>query len=136
MWSFVLVAICLTFAASHGAPAQDAPPQVAAEKHPLPKYLNTETGVAYVGDQVCGSCHSVEYKSFKQTAMGRSASVPSADDLKSLAKPVTFSNDALNRAYTVYARNGKMYHEESERDANGQLVFSEAHEICLHRGCR
>jgi hypothetical protein len=61
--------------------------------------------------------------------MGRSASVPSADDLKSLAKPVTFSSDTLNRTYTVYARNGKMYHEESEHDANGQVVFSETHEI-------
>jgi hypothetical protein len=132
VWSFVLTAVCLTLAVSHRAPAQDAPQEVAAEKHPLPKYLNTENGVAYVGDQVCGSCHSFEYKRFKQTAMGRSASVPSADDLKSLAKPITFSSDTLNRTYTVYARNGKMYHEESESDADGQLVFSETHEIALY----
>jgi hypothetical protein len=83
----------------------------------------------YVGDQVCGSCHSVEYKSFKQTAMGRSASTPSQDDLQSLEKPVTFSSSTLNRIYSVYSRNGKMYHEESQRDAKGQLVFSETHEI-------
>ena len=61
--------------------------------------------------------------------MGRSASIPSQDDLQSLAKPVTFSSSTLNRAYSVYARNGKMYHEQSQRDANGQLVFSETHEI-------
>ena len=61
--------------------------------------------------------------------MGRSTSVPSQDDLQSLSNPVTFSNAALNRDYTVFARDGKMYHEESQRDATGQLVFSEAHEV-------
>ena len=66
--------------------------------------------------------------------MGRSATVPSQDDLKSLAKPVTFSNDTLNRTYSVYARNGKMYHEESERDADGKAVFSETHEIAYTIG--
>ena len=129
LWSFVLAAICLTLAASHGTPAHHAPQELGAEKPAQAHYLNTQTGVEYVGDQVCGSCHSVEYKSFKQTAMGRSASVPSQDDLQSLVKPVTFSSDALNRTYSVYARNGKMYHEQSQHDANGQLVFSETHEV-------
>jgi hypothetical protein len=129
VWSFVLAAICLTVAASHGAPAHDVSQELGAEKPARVHYLNTQTGVEYVGDQVCGSCHSVEYKSFKQTAMGRSTSIPSQDDLQSLVKPVTFSNSTLNRSYSVYARNGKMYHEESQRDAEGQLVFSETHEI-------
>ena len=129
LWSFVLGAICLTLAASHGAPAHSAPEELAADKPAPAHYLNTQTGVEYVGDQVCGSCHSLEYKNFKQTAMGRSATVPSQDDLESLAKPVTFFNSALNRNYSVYSRNGKMYHEQSQRDANGQLVFSETHEI-------
>src|SRR5579864_5780372 len=102
--SFVLAAICLTLAASRGAPGHGAPQEKPTRAH----YLNTQTGVDYVGDQVCGSCHSVEYKSFKQTAMGRSASIPSQDDLQSLAKPVTFSSSTLNRDYSVYARNGKM----------------------------
>src|ERR1700732_314929 len=129
LWSFVLAAICLTLAASHGVPAQDAPRQLKAEKAAQAHYLNTQPGVDYVGDQVCGSCHSTEYKSFKQTAMGRSASIPSQDDLQSLVKPATFSNSILNRTYSVYSRNGKMYHEESQRDTEGQLVFSETHEI-------
>jgi tetratricopeptide (TPR) repeat protein len=129
LWSFVLAAIGLTLAASDGAPAGDAPQELGSEKPARAHYLNTQTGVEYVGDQVCGSCHSVEYKSFKQTAMGRSASIPSQDDLQSLVKPVTFSSSTLNRSYSVYSRNGKMYHEESQRDAKGQLVFSETHEI-------
>jgi tetratricopeptide (TPR) repeat protein len=66
--------------------------------------------------------------------MGRSASVPKQSDLQSLSKPVTLSYTALNRTYTVYARDGKMYHEESERDASGQLVFSETHEVAYSVG--
>jgi FimV-like protein len=132
--SFVLAAICATLAASHRAPAQGAGHQVATEKPATGNYLNTQAGVEYVGDQVCGSCHNFEYKTFKQTAMGRSASVPSPEDLQSLAKPVTFSSETPNRTYTVYARNGKMYHEVSERDLNGQLVFSETQEIAYTVG--
>jgi hypothetical protein len=105
VWSFVLAAILLTLAASHRAPAHDAAHEVAAEKHAPANYLNAQPGVEYVGEQVCGSCHPLEYKSFKQTAMGRSASVPSPDDLQSLIKPVAFSSEPLNRTYTVYSRN-------------------------------
>jgi hypothetical protein len=61
--------------------------------------------------------------------MGRSASIPSQDDLQSLAKPITFANSTLDRTYSVYTRDGKMYQEESQRDSKGQLVFSETHEI-------
>jgi len=129
LWSFVLAAICLTLVATHGVPAQDAARQLKAKKAAPADYLNTQPGVEYVGDQVCGSCHSLEYKNFKQTAMGRSATVPSQDDLESLAKPITFFSSALNRNYSVYSRNGKMYHEESQRDVEGQLVFSETHEV-------
>jgi hypothetical protein len=129
-----LATFCVILAAAHTAPAQHAAQDVAAEKPASGRYLNTQPGVEYVGDQVCGSCHSFEYSSFKKTAMGRSASIPSPDDLQVLSKPIIFSNSALNRTYTVYAQNGKMYHEESERDAEGQLIYSETHEIAYSVG--
>jgi hypothetical protein len=129
-----LAAICFTSGASDKLPVLDVSQEPASEKAASVSYPNTQPGVEYVGDQVCESCHSGIYKSFKQTAMGRSASVPSTADLQSLTKPVTFSSDALNRTYTVSAHDGKMYHEESQRDANGQLVFSETHEIALTVG--
>ena len=128
-WTFVLAAICLTFAGSDPGPVHGAPQELGAEKPARIHYLNTQTGVEYVGDEVCGSCHSAKYKSFKQTAMGRSATIPSQEDLQSLVKPITFSNSTLDRTYSVYARDGKMYHEESQRDAKGQLAFSETHEV-------
>ena len=124
-----LVATCVILAASSPGSSDNAVQDHQPEKPALAHYLNTQSDVDYVGDQVCESCHVLEYKNFKRTAMGRSASVPSEDDLQSLSKPVTFSNDILNRTYTVYAKDGKMYHQESERDANGQLVFSDSHEI-------
>lgn len=129
-----MAAICLTLAASLGASAYGVPQKLAAEKPAPAHYMNEEPGVAYVGDQVCGSCHSFEYKRFKQTAMGRSASIPSQDDLQSLAKPVTFFNSALKRTYTIYSRNGKMYHEQSQHDASGQPIFSETHEVAYTVG--
>ena len=46
--------------------------------------------------------------------MGRSTSIPSAEDLSQLTKPVSDSR-ATNgcRSYRVYARDGKMIHEEA-----------------------
>lgn len=97
-------------------------------------YLNTRPGVEYVGDVACRTCHSSIYQSFKQTGMGRSVSVPSAEDLHDLAKPVNLVNPRLKRKYSVYARDGKMIHEESATDAAGHLVFSESHEIAYTVG--
>jgi len=105
--NFLVTAFLL--AASHTIPI-DSPAQKPALVQPaVANYLKTQPGVEYVRDQVCGSCHSFEYKTFKQTAIGRSTSVPSEQDLKSLSKPVTFSNTALNRTYSVYAQDGKMF---------------------------
>jgi len=128
VWSFFL-AIFLAFATFREVRAYHSAQDRAVAKSASVHYLNTQPGVKYVGDEVCGSCHASEYKSFKQTAMGKSTSVPSQHDLDGLSKPFTFSNSTLNRIYTVYAQNGRMYHAESERDESGQLVFSDAHEI-------
>ena len=66
--------------------------------------------------------------------MGRSTSIPSAEDLRELAKPVTIVSKKLNRSYTVYARDDKIIHEESGTDDAGHLVFSETHEIAFTVG--
>jgi len=125
----MLAAISLIVAATLISPANRAAQDVAQKTAAPTHYLNSEPGVGYVGDQVCGSCHVLEYKNFKQTAMGRSASVPLQADLQALAKPLTFSNATLNRTYAAYVQNGQLYHEESERDADGQVVFLDKHEI-------
>jgi Tfp pilus assembly protein PilF len=107
------------------APTQPTPPQ---------QYLNARPGVEYLGDESCKKCHSSIYAQFKQTGMGRSVSSPSAEDLRDLSKPVKIVNKKLNRTYSIYVRDGKIIHEESETDAKGRPVFSETHEIAYSVG--
>jgi Tetratricopeptide repeat len=104
-------------------PAQQQMPQ---------QYLNTKADVQYVGDEACRSCHGSIYAEFKQTGMGRSVTVPSAEEAQEFAKPLKITNK--NQMYSIYARDGKIVHEESERDAKGNTVFSEAHEIAYSVG--
>jgi cytochrome c5 len=112
---------------------QSAP--TAAESAPSSEaFANTRPGVEYVGDEACRSCHSSIYDHFKQTGMGRSTSVPSAEDLREVAKPVTFVSDKLNRSYKVYAQDGKIIHEETGFDAAGRQTFSEKHEVAYTVG--
>jgi len=96
--------------------------------------VNTRSGLEYVGDETCRTCHSSIYDSFKQTGMGRSTSIPSAEDLSELTKPVTIVSNKLSRSYRVYARDGKMIHEEAGTDADGHVIFSETHDIAFTVG--
>ncbi len=134
IWAVGLVAISLAWGEFRMAEAQQTGQAVRAQETPAAHYLNAQPGVEYVGEEACRSCHPSEYASFKQTGMGRSVSIPSPNDLRDLAQPVTLFSKKLNRSYSVYARDGKMFHEEYERDAKGHLVFTETHEIAYAVG--
>jgi hypothetical protein len=134
VWTAALAAIFLVWAVSRIAEAHQTAQAPIAQETSLPQYLNARIDVDYLGDEACQNCHPSEYQNFKKTGMGRSASIPSPDDLRELAAPVAISRKKLNRSYSVYARDGKMFHEEFERDAQGQLVFSESHEIAYTIG--
>jgi predicted negative regulator of RcsB-dependent stress response len=102
-----------------------------ASAHPIaPEQSQGDSG--YIGDQACRTCHSSIYETFKRTGMGRSTSIPSAEDLRELEKPVIIVNK--NRSYKVYVRDGKIIHEESGADADGHPIFSESHEIAYTVG--
>jgi TolA-binding protein len=130
-----LAAICLlciqlgTAARAQSQKAAQAAPTKTSEQ-----YANTGAGVEYVGDESCRNCHSSIYQSFKRTGMGRSTSTPSAEDLRQVAKPVTIVDKKQNRSYTVYARDGKLIHEETGTDAAGHRAFSESHDIAFTVG--
>jgi hypothetical protein len=98
------------------------------------EYLNAQPGVAYVGDEACRECHEPQYKDFKKTGMGRSLSIPGPGNWPEFTKPVTLASKKLGLIYTVSVRDGKMYHTESKRDANGKLEYSETHEIAFTVG--
>src|SRR5579863_7099835 len=129
-----LAAFCLLCSTSRMAKARQTGQPSPVQEKPSAQYLNTQPGVEYVGDEVCRACHPSEFEAFKRTAMGRSVSIPSADELRALAKPVTIVRKQLDRSYLVYAHDGQMFQEQSERDAKGQLVFSETREIAYTVG--
>jgi hypothetical protein len=134
IWIVGLGAICLVCASLRMAEARQNGQGAAAQATPQQQYLNTRPGVEYLGDESCRKCHSSVYETFKQTGMGRSVSLPSAADLRELAKPVRIINQKLNRTYSIYARDGKIIHEESGSDSKGRVVFSETHEIAYTVG--
>jgi hypothetical protein len=134
VWIVGSAAIALICAAFRMAEARQNGETVPAQPSPPEHYLNARPGVEYLGDEACRKCHSTIYAQFKQTGMGRSVSAPSAENLRELVKPVRIINKKLNRTYSIYARDGKVIHEESESDTKGHLVFSETHEIAYTVG--
>lgn len=129
-----LAVLGLLSASFHMAEAHQNQQTVPAQPSPPQQYLNAQSGVEYLGDESCQKCHSSIYAQFKQTGMGRSVSVPSAEDVRELTKPIKLVNRKLNRSYSIYVRDGKIIHEESESDAKGRIVFSETHEIAYTVG--
>jgi len=133
-WTVGLAALCFVCTLARTAEARPPGQAAPAQERPPQQYLNAQPGVEYVGDEACGACHPSEFESFKRTGMGRSVAIPSPDELRALAKPVIILRKQLSRAYSVYARDGKMFQEESERDAKGNVVYSETHEIAYTVG--
>lgn len=131
-WIRIVVptAMVLTFAGFRMVDAGQSSPKSAHSQ----EFLNTRPGVEFVGDEVCRNCHLSIYESFKKTGMGRSTTVPSAEDLRDLAQPVTFVSKKLNRTYSAYVRDGRIIHEEKETDAAGHTIFSESHDIAYTVG--
>ncbi|HEV7218909.1 MAG: tetratricopeptide repeat protein [Terriglobales bacterium] len=110
---------------------QSSPTQPARTRLPQ-QNINTKPNVAYVGDEACKQCHGLIYAKFKQTGMGKSASIPSTEDPRELTKPVEITKK--NQTYSIYARDGKVIQKVSERDAEGRIVYSEAHDIAYSVG--
>src|SRR5579863_10078654 len=77
-----LAAVFLIWAATRTADAHQTVQVPPTQETPLPQYLNAQPAVDYVDDEVCQNCHPSEYQTFKKTGMGRSASIPSPDDLR------------------------------------------------------
>jgi hypothetical protein len=134
LWIAGIGATALISIAMHAGQAPQTAQASSPQTKPSDKYLNARAGVEYVGDESCRTCHSSIYTQFKQTGMGRSTAVPSSADLSALAKPIKLVDKESHRTYSVYARDGKMFHQESETDATGHTVFSETHEIAYTVG--
>lgn len=86
-------------------------------------FVNTELDVGYVGDLACARCHGEIAALYRRHPMGRSfAPVDSA--------PVPGKSPGGDRVlfkaggfeYSVAQRDGRVFHQESRRDASGQAV--------------
>jgi hypothetical protein len=89
-----------------------------------PELLNTRPGVKYVGDEACRGCHPGVFQTFKQTGMGRSASLPSTGDAR-----VRLSGKQPGREYSSFAKDGRFFHAITQRNPDGKEVYSEVHEV-------
>jgi hypothetical protein len=104
---------------------------VLADRH-VPVAIAAQTAPAanaYVGSQACAQCHRDVYNEFTQTSMGRSISEVTPALLRTMQLPATYDDARLNRHFSVYAQNGKLYQSEFETDAAGSDVFRDAHEL-------
>jgi hypothetical protein len=101
---------------------------VRSEEKPDLRSAHEET-LAYVGSAACSRCHSAIYRSFKQTAMGRSMAPAIIDHLADLSLPARFTNDKIDRHFDVFARDGKLYASEYALAADSSEIFRDTRPI-------
>ena len=94
-----------------------------------PELPASESGAGYIGSAACSQCHLGIYTEFMQTSMGRSLSQITPDMLQAMHLPATHDDEKLNRHFSVYAQDGKLYQSEFETDAAGKEVFRDTHQL-------
>ena len=88
-------------------------------------YINTALDVGYVGDQACARCHGEIAALYRRHPMGRSLMPISMDrdaapGKSALGDQVVFKASGLE--YSVADRDGRVFHQESRRDASSRAV--------------
>jgi hypothetical protein len=83
----------------------------------------------YVGSASCSRCHSAIYRSYLETAMGRSMMPAAPGHSPDLSVPAQFINDKLDRRFDIFARDGKVYESEFAVAADASEVFRDTRPI-------
>ena len=98
-------------------------------------FLNTTPGVAYVGDEVCASCHAGYEETYRQHPMGRSlfrgADAPPLEQYDAKANN-PFQVGAFH--FQVVRQGARMIHKEWCQDANGVVAAELSEEIAYAVG--
>jgi hypothetical protein len=81
-------------------------------------YENTRAGVSYVGDAACARCHAEVARSYGKHPMGRSAAA--AADVLPAIRGLVLEVGAL--AYSIDRRDGRVFHQETRRNAKGHVI--------------
>jgi hypothetical protein len=84
---------------------------------------------AYIGSQACAQCHQGVYDEYMRTSMARSMSEITPALLQTMHLPASYDDPKLNRHFSVYAQDGKLYQSEFETDAAGGEVFRDTHSM-------
>ncbi len=90
---------------------------------------------AYVGAEVCATCHRPIYDSFRKTDMGRSMSTV-AGELSSVpaGHTITVWNERLNRYYDVQSTPSGLYQSEYQKNPDGSEVFRNTQKLAYAIG--
>ena len=81
------------------------------------------TGDGYVGSSACARCHAALFKSFSQTAMGRSMEAISPEVIASSRVPAETFDVKLDRHFSVFAKDGEVYQSEFQTAPDAAEVF-------------
>ncbi len=96
------------------------PAQRVRRLDPASGYTNTLPAVRYVGDQACARCHAEIAETFARHPMGRSLGPLLAADLPGDAGSRSFKAEGFD--YEVLERDGKVWHVETKRDTQGEVL--------------
>ncbi|WP_263355966.1 hypothetical protein [Acidicapsa ligni] len=87
----------------------------------------------YVGALACSRCHAEIYNHFTHTTMGRSLTPVTPDFIRTLPTSQPVYNQALDRWYQSFAKDGKLYQSEYQLQTTGpdagKEVFRNTHSI-------
>jgi hypothetical protein len=101
--------------------SEESSPAAAVEPPPLSEtpFLNASKDTQFIGAAACASCHAAQEKSYRLTAHSRALSV--VDPAKEPADG-SFHHEPSGRDYRVRRENGRLHHEETLRNAAGQVI--------------
>lgn len=100
--------------------------QHAAKPTPTSK-AGAEAG--YVGSQVCGGCHSRIYRTYLQTAMGRSVSAVTPESFEKIPRTAKVLDPRSKHYFEIFAENGDFFQSEYERGPDGRDRFRDTHKL-------
>jgi len=83
----------------------------------------------FVGSLGCKPCHQTIYDSFAKTSMGRSMTRVTPGLLTNLATSGSLDDAKLDQHFEVFARDGKLFQSQYAKEAGGNEIFRETHEV-------
>jgi hypothetical protein len=93
-------------------------------------YTNTRLSVRYVGDSACTACHGQIAENYRRHPMGRSlAPIALAWETGGDVSPGRPLFQAQGLEYSIEHRDGRVWHQETKRDASGQVIARNEAEI-------